>query len=316
MNEQATGGEGGAAAPARFSRDRVLAEMYEGIWAIRPEALSVLLRQVLALGDLSGRAPAGIGAQEGAEAVAKRAGKAPGAIAVLPVHGVISQRAGFFSLLFGGTSTEWLGAQMRALVADPEVGAIVLDVDSPGGSVFGVPELAEEIRALRGRKPIVAVADSIAASGAYWIAAQADQVVVSPSGEVGSIGVFALHADLSGMLAKEGVKATFVQFGENKTLGNPFEPLSERAKEEIQRRVDEYGRQFVRAVSRGRGVTEKEVMDRFGQGLMFGAVDAVRLGLADRVATLGEVLAELWAPASGKGRKAALAREVQRAALG
>ena len=258
-------------------RERLLAKMYESVWAIRPEALGALFRQALALEDLSGRNYA----LNGIEAAAKRESKPRESIAVLPIHGPISQHADIFTMLFGGASTELVSAQMKALVADPGVGAIVLDIDSPGGTVYGVPELAEEIWAMRGRKPIVAVANSMAASAAYYIAAQADEVVVSPSGEVGSIGVFALHTDFSGMLAQEGIKPTLVQFGENKTLGNPFQPLSERAQKEIQLRVDEYGQQFVRAVARGRGVTPKRVMEEFGQGLMFGAQDAVRLGLAD-----------------------------------
>ena len=298
-------------------RDRGLAQMVEGVWAIRPEALGALFRQAVALPEVGifrpprdliqaglfrqgmiiplalgeRYMPQAVGPGNAAQAVKRGAGAPQQAIAVLPVHGPISQHEDLFTMLFGGVSTEWLGAQMQALAADPRVGAIVLDVDSPGGIVYGVEELAEQIRALRGSKPIISVANSVAASAAYYIAAQADQVVVTPSGEVGSIGVFVLHGDMSGMLAQMGVKATFIQFGENKTLGNPFEPLSERAKAELQAKVDLYGRQFVRDVALGRNVSEKRVMEDFGQGLMFGAQDAVRLGLADRVGTLGDVLA-------------------------
>src|SRR5690606_12609791 len=111
------------------------------------------------------------------------------------------------------------------------VGTIVLDVDSPGGGVYGVAEFAEEIYKARGQKRIVAVANSMAASAAYWIATAADELVVTPGGEVGSIGVYMLHEDWSGAYEKAGIKPTVIKFGENKAEGIDVEPLSESAQE-------------------------------------------------------------------------------------
>ena len=276
------------------------------VWAIKPE----WLRDALSLW-------AGGAIDDRPAAVAPTSPAAKGGVAVLPVHGPISQRASLFTMVFGGSTTEGISAQMQALVADPSVKAIVLDIDSPGGSVSGVPELGEEIQALRGRKPIVAVANGLAASAAYWIASQANEIAVTPSGEVGGIGVFSLHLDQSQLLQRLGIKPTYIQFGENKTLGNAFEPLGDRAREELQRRVDAYGRDFVLAVAKGRGVTPTKVMDEFGQGLVLGARDAVERGLADRVATLSEVLEGLGVTQLGRSnRRAELQREVQRAGLG
>src|SRR5439155_18801629 len=117
------------------------------------------------------------------------------AIAVLPIHGVIVPRAGMFSDVSGATSAEGLTARFNSAMADPRVRAIALDLDSPGGAVQGIQELGDAIYAARGTKPIVAVANHLAASAAYWLASQADELVVTPSGEVGSIRVLAVHDD-------------------------------------------------------------------------------------------------------------------------
>src|SRR4029453_14892345 len=115
------------------------------------------------------------------------------------------------------------------LMKDPAVKGVVLDVDSPGGSVYGVRELADEIRAARGQKPVEAVANAFMASAAYYIGSAAEKVWVTPSGSAGSIGVYDAHVDLSKFTETMGEKWTFVSYGDNKLLGNPFEPLSEEA---------------------------------------------------------------------------------------
>lgn len=296
---------------------RIMQYIQSELWAVHPQYMSWLLGTLSAIESI-GEIEGGV-TQMPSEALTSRSQGTSVAIAVIPVHGPISQRGNLLTMLFGGATTEGLAEQLQALTSDPKISAIVIDIDSPGGTVNGVPELGEKIRAMRGRKPIISVADTLAASAAYWLAAQTDEIVVSPSAEVGSIGVFALHSDISRALDQEGIKPTLIQFGENKTLGNPFEPLSGRARAEIQARVDDYGHMFVRAVAEGRRVTQREVMERYGQGLLFGAREAVRLGMADRVATLEEVLAGLGANAAasnGRNRRAELRREVQRAALG
>ena len=215
------------------------------------------------------------------------------AVAVLPLYGVIAQRADLMTESSGGTSVERFTARFRELVADPNVGAIVLDVDSPGGTVSGVDELAAEIYRARGSKPIVAVANSLAASAAYWIASAADELVVTPSGEVGSIGVLTAHEDMSAMLETEGVRVSLISAGKYKTEGNPYEPLSDEARAALQVRVDGYYDMFVKAVARNRGVSARDVREGYGEGRVVGAVQAKALGMADRVATLDETLARL-----------------------
>ena len=143
-----------------------------------------------------------------------------------------------------------------------------MDVDSPGGSVFGLKELSQKIFDARGTKPIYAVANSMAGSAAYYIASAADQMIVTPSGEVGSIGTIAIHEDMSVALENEGVKITVIKAGRFKGEGNNFEPLSEEAISNAKREVDAYYGQFVDAVARNRGVSPKAVRNGFGEGRM------------------------------------------------
>src|SRR5207302_11309430 len=123
------------------------------------------------------------------------------------------------------------GQEFDAAIADPNVSAVVLDTDCPGGSAAGTPELASKIRAARGKKPIIAVANALMASAAYWIASAADEIVATPSADVGSVGGYQAHLDQSQALEKEGLKVTFIQEPALKTAGNPYEPLRSAARQ-------------------------------------------------------------------------------------
>lgn len=268
---------------------QVASAVFGDVWAILPQTLNVI-------GDLVRMRIEGerltdeeIEARIGSRR--QRTKQITGKVAVLPVFGVISHRMNMMTEISGGTSTELLGKAFDALAGDPNIGAIVLDVDSPGGSVNGLQELSDKIfEARKPERPIVAVANSLAASAAYYIATAADEVVVAPGAQVGSVGTVGLHTETSELDAKVGIKNTLITFGEHKGEGNSMEPLADSARADMQRRVDEYGRQFVADVARNRGVSKKDVMDNFGQGLMFQGKDAIRRGMADRVATLDEVL--------------------------
>jgi signal peptide peptidase SppA len=175
-------------------------------------------------------------------------------------------------------------------VADSSIDAVVLDVDSPGGEVFGVQEAWDAIRAASKVKPVVAVANAIAASAAYYLASAADELLVTPSGMVGSIGVYALHVDVSKALEEIGEKWTFVSAGKYKVEGNPTEPLGDEARGAMQGDVDRYYSDFVQAVARGRKKTFAAVRDGFGEGRMVGARAAVEQGMADAVGTIGDAV--------------------------
>lgn len=270
----------------------VMALVREQPWAILPAKLAVIT-DLLRFRAEGGRLTA--------EQIADRIGAAAerpnparaGAVAVIPVYGTIVQRVDLFTEMSGGTSTERLSATFAQAVADPSVGSILLRIDSSGGGVYGVPEMADQIFKARGKKPIVAVADSMAASAAYWIASAADEIVVTPGGEVGSIGVFAAHEDISRHLDAEGVGVTLISAGKYKVDGNPFEPLGEEARAAMQSRVNDYYSLFVRAVAKGRGVSVDDVRGGFGEGRVVGAQQAVKLGMADSVDTYDATVARL-----------------------
>ncbi|AZN72001.1 S49 family peptidase [Georhizobium profundi] len=227
-----------------------------------------------------------------------------GAVAILPLRGVIANRMNMMSDISGGTSSEAFGRMFSAAVNDPKVSAIVLDVDSPGGAVSGTDELSSLIFAARGTKPIVAHVNAQAASAAYWIATAADEMVLTPSAEVGSIGVLGVHNDISAALEKAGIKRTMMTAGRYKAEMAPSEPLSQDAMAYQQQRIDAHYQSFVGAVARNRGVDAAAVREGFGEGRMVSAADAVAIGMADRIATLDEVLAGLGAvdqaPATAK----------------
>lgn len=274
----------------------IVNEIFRKPWAILPEKLHVMAELVAlrASGEklTEEEIRMRIGAQS-IEAAKGRGGTSYGNVAVLQVYGVISQRMSLMTEISGGTSAEQITKQLRAALADPNVGSIVLDVDSPGGGVEGVPELASEILDARVKKKIIAVANTLAASAAYWLASCASELVVAPSGQVGSIGVFTAHEDLSQALEKEGVKVSMVSAGKFKTEGNPYEPLSDEGRAALQTKVDAFYEMFIKAVAKGRGVAQADVRGGFGQGRMLLAQDAVKEGMADRVATLDQTLARL-----------------------
>jgi HK97 family phage major capsid protein len=263
-------------------------------WAILPEKLQAIVAFLQERSE---------GVELSADEVMARIGAGPrdngarqqGVIAVLPLYGVLSHRMNVPRAISepGGTSTEKFGVAFDKMVRDPNVSAIVIDIDSPGGTVSGTQELWQKIFSARGKKPIIAVANSLAASAAYFVASACDEIVVSPSAEVGSIGVYMVHEDLSGFLEQAGIKQTVIKAGKFKAEGYPSEPLSDEARAAFQLRVDDAYDQFVKAVAKARGVKVADVRNGFGEGRVVTAKRAVELGMADRVATLEQVIAKL-----------------------
>ena len=212
------------------------------------------------------------------------------AIAVIPIVGVLDQRADFFSEISGGASFDQLSADISRAIADPGIGSVVLDIDSPGGSVFGCEELFQTIMGLRGDKPIIAVVNSLCASAAYWVATAADEIVMTPGGQVGSIGVYTVHTDYSEQEEQAGRKHTIISKGEFKVEGNSLEPLSDEAAAALASDIDFYYDNFTRSVAEGRGVDQSAVVGGFGRGRTLPAPAALDAGMIDRIATLREVL--------------------------
>ena len=217
---------------------------------------------------------------------------------VLRLHGTILPRTNIDLSDPGGASLETFQANFKQAAADQGARAIIIDVDSPGGQVDLVPETVSMINAAkRADRPIIAVANTMAASAAYWIASAADELVVTPSGLVGSIGVYMMHQDISQNLEMQGVVPTFIFEGARKVEGNPFEPLSDEARGALQSHVRTYYEMFTKDVAKSRGVSVSVVRadpekaeQHFGGGRAYTANEAVALGMADRVATIEQTI--------------------------
>lgn len=235
------------------------------------------------------------------DAAARRKPSMSRSVAVLPVVGTLAKRMDMVGESSGGMSTDRIGMEFDRLLNDDAVGAIVLDIDSPGGESFGVQELSDKIYAGRGRKPITAVANPEAASAAYYIGSAADELSVTPSGWVGSIGAVIVHTDLSQLNETLGRSVTYIHSGQFKVEGNADEPLSDESLAYFQREVDAVAEQFVRDVARNRGVSPADVRRAYGEGRMLRARDAKAAGMVDRVETLDEAITRL--ATGGKSRR-------------
>jgi capsid assembly protease len=266
----------------------ILAAFAREIWAI-DEVKFHAIRQVLKIRADGGRVP-----EEEIAAVVKAAERpAPrstGSIAILPLFGAITHRANLFSETSGGTSTQGFGKALAQVVSDPNVTAVIIEADTPGGGVSGLPELADQIYKARGSKPIIGVSNTRALSAGYWLLSQCDEIVCAPVSEVGSIGVFLWHENWAENYKMEGIQPDIIRYGEHKAEANDWEPLTDDARTYIQSQVNEVGEMFTRAVARGRGVSPDRVRNEYGQGRSVMAKDAVRLGMADRVATMDDTI--------------------------
>jgi len=270
----------------------VLQSFVDTPWAILPYKLAVL--EEIVVRHVSGEKLDAEEIQARIHGATRPPDRTVQSVAVLPLFGTIFPRANMMTDISGATSADRFGAQFSELVNDPDISAIVLDVDSPGGQVNGIDELSSQIFEARGKKPVVAVANHTMASAAYWIGTAADEVVVTPSGEVGSVGVFAVHKDISAALEQEGIKVSLISKGKYKVEGNPYEPLAEEARAAIGVRVNDAYDAFINSVARNRGVKAAEVRDGFGEGRVVGARQAIALGMADRIGTLDETISRLF----------------------
>jgi signal peptide peptidase SppA len=228
-----------------------------------------------------------------------------GSVAVIPVYGVIAPRANMMSDMSGGTSFQQLTSALHEAMANKAIKTIVLDIDSPGGSVAGATEFAREVMKARTKKPIIAVAQYTMASAAYWVGAAATEVVAAPSAHVGSVGVYTMHEDISEALAALGVKRTYISAGKYKTDGNEAEPLSPEAQNDLQAKVDAAYAMFLGDISKGRGVNVADVRSGYGQGRMLPAAEALAAGMVDRIATLDDTLARVLSGSATGERMAA-----------
>ncbi len=264
--------------------------------AVMPESLQdIISKREMAIID-------GIDIEDAINRRATKFKNVTGKVVTIPLHGFISHKATIWSAMGFETSSETFGMWMDSLVNNGDVGAIVIDVDSPGGTALGLSGVSDKIFSLRGKKPIIAVVNDLMASAAYFIGSAADEIVSDPDALTGSIGTISVHMDFSQFLENAGIKPTIITSGKFKGEGNPFEPLTDEAKEDMQRMVDDFGASFVEAVARNRGTTVTDVKQNFGQGRVFRATEAKSIGMIDRIGTMENVIKDLMPRGRSKSR--------------
>ena len=204
-------------------------------------------------------------------------------IAVIDIAGTLVHRGAWIGQSSGLTSYEGIAAQLQAALADPGVQGIALDIDSFGGEVAGAFDLADRIRAARAQKPVHAFVAEHALSAGYVLASQADRIILPRTGAVGSIGVVALHTDMSGALDQKGIAVTLIHAGSHKIDANPYQPLPEAVHDQMQRELEVVRFLFAETVAAGRGDRLTQTAALATEAAVFRGTDAIKAGLADEL---------------------------------
>jgi len=213
-----------------------------------------------------------------------------GGSAIIPITGPLSKRMSFISWLMGGSTYGQIASMFKMAINDDEVNSIILDIDSPGGTVAGTEGVGDLVFNSKGEKPIIAYTSGIMASAAYWIGSAAEAVIADKTAQVGSIGVLMIHRDYSKWDQEQGIKTTYITAGKYKALGNPDEPLSKDAKEYFQAEVDYIYSIFVDTVARNREVGTDKVLTDMADGRIFTGQRAVDAGLVDHIGNFDSAL--------------------------
>ena len=205
-------------------------------------------------------------------------------IAVIEIAGTLVHRGAWIGQSSGLTSYEGIAAQLQAALAAPAIRGIALDIDSFGGEVAGAFDLADRIRAARAQKPVHAFVADHALSAAYALASQADRIILPRTGAVGSIGVVAMHSDMSGALDQKGIAVTLIHAGARKVDANPYQPLPEAIRTRIAGELEDLRQLFAETVAEGRGRRIDTLQALGTEAAVFRGEAAVFAGLADEVA--------------------------------
>ncbi|HET7552191.1 MAG TPA: S49 family peptidase [Gemmatimonadaceae bacterium] len=261
-------------------------------WAIMPDTLELITEIALR----ENRDPEAIAAELGRPLENTRAATARDRVATIPVVGPMFRYADRFTEISAAVTYEELAADFNTALRDSSIDAIILAIDSPGGEVTGISELADLVRAGRGVKPIVALAADTAASAAYWLASAADEVVTTATGILGSIGVRASFVDTR--KRDEAMGRSRIEIVSSQSPRKAVDPATEEGRAQILVTLDALAEVFVQAVADNRGVTRDFVLEHFGQGDVLVGQAAVDAGLADRIGTLESLHAELSAGAA------------------
>jgi signal peptide peptidase SppA len=290
--------------------ENILGRVYNTPHPIHPDKLEAIRRFVTAKA-LGVQIDAAVIAAARAERRAAEEVQVNRSVAVLNLFGTLSMRVDMLEDASGGASCEAIGRKFDQLMADDSVGAVLLNVHSPGGDGFGVTELAHKIFDARGKKPTCSICNAEMASAALWIGLAAQEVSMTPSGWIGSHGVYMVHTDLSAQNDELGQKVSYISAGPHKTEWNPDQPLTDETKAYYQGLVDEIYEQFTADLAQFRGTTAEKVKATYGGGRMMRAEAAKKCRMIDRIETFDDCVARL----AGVPRKRASRTKAQLARL-
>lgn len=273
--------------------ERILAAINDKPWVITEEGMSAILAIVEMRIDGRRLSEEELNARVAANR--RQRTKGAGNILVMPLHGPIAHRMNLLNDVSGVTSIEVFGDEFEDAMKDDNVAAVVLDIDSPGGEVSGIPELFDRMMSLRGRKNVVAVSNTQMSSGALWIGSAADTIIASPSAIQGSLGVRVQHIDRSKKIENDGLVITHITSAKapGKLEMRDDAPLSDPDRERLQAVADDLHDDFERAVAKGRKMPVADVRSNFGKGRQITAREALNAGMVDGIAPLREVVSRL-----------------------
>lgn len=273
--------------------DNAVAYVMSEPWAARPSALAAIRAFAAGLEltpDMvralhSSEAPSMVAAVDGPVIEGTRRATMRDGVAVIPVTGPICRYGGLFASISGSTSVKLIGTDLAAVRANPDVKAILLDLNTPGGTVDGIGELAGMVREAAGSKPVVGYVGNQASSAGYYVASACSSIVIAPMGLVGSIGVIATY-DTSESPDSTTIIST-------QSPHKRVDPRKESGRAMIQDQVDAMARIFIEDVAKYRGVPVKTVLAEFGKGAELMGAEAVRRGMADSVGSYESTIAQL-----------------------
>jgi signal peptide peptidase SppA len=280
-------------------------------WAMMPERMAAYA-SVLAshyAGDLPAAASK---AERDAAARTRQSSGRGGNIAVITVFGAMVEWPGDIDVCDGGTSSRVVSQQLTDAENDETVSQVLMVFNTPGGSVYGTSELGDAINRVKASKPVIGVAQSLAASAGYWALSQCTEAYCAPGGEVGSIGVYSGYQNIAKAMEMAGVDVQLFSAGKYKTEMSPFgEGLSPEAVAYQEQRAQDYYAMFTKAVAKGRNVPVAQVRGGMGQGRVLGADAALAAGMVDGVLTMEQVIGKMQRGARAVRQTQASARAVR-----
>jgi capsid assembly protease len=235
------------------------------------------------------------GLEMAAAAPGRSAGPRAGGIAIVPVFGAIVEWASEIDICDGGTSSRAVAQALTDAENDDTISQILMVYSTPGGSVYGTQECGDVINRVKASKPVIGVAQSLAASAGYWMLSQCTEAYCAPGGEVGSIGVYSGYENIAKALAAAGVDVELFAAGKYKTELSPFsaEGLTPEARAYQMQRTGDYYSMFTKAVSKGRNVPIDAVRNGMGEGRVLGADAALAAGMIDGIMTMDQVFRKM-----------------------